>query len=181
MGGVQNNGTSVFPMVTRGGRFVVFESTATNLVAGDVNDGFDVFLRDTCIGAAAACTPTTILASVANDGSQGNGPSERGVATDDGRYVFFVSGSSNLVANDTNAKTDLFVRDTCIGAAAGCVPSTKRVVKACGGGDADDHIAFGYWPTPDGRFVALSTGAQNLLAKDDNGAVTDVFVVTTGL
>jgi hypothetical protein len=63
----------------------------------------------------------------------------------------------------------------------GCTPATKRVIEACGGGDTNDSIQFGYWPTPDGQRVALGTGAQNLLAKDENVAVADVFLVTTGL
>ena len=75
------------------GRYVVFQSTATNLVAGDANGLFDVFLRDTQTG-------TTILISTATGGIQGNNVSSVASVSDDGRFVFFNSSATNLVSGE---------------------------------------------------------------------------------
>src|SRR4051812_5912232 len=82
--------------VSRGdGRFVAFDSLATNLVPGDTNDKRDVIVRDTV-------APTTTRASVATDGTQTNADSQLADISIDGRYVrAFTSESTKLVANDT--------------------------------------------------------------------------------
>ncbi len=115
---------------------------ATNLVAGDTNGFHDVFLRDTCLGAPAGCTPSTERVSVASDGTQANGDSGGPTAFDDpdriaisanGRFVAFSSQASNLVADDTNELDDVFLRDTCIGVPVGCshrLPAFRSIVTA---------------------------------------------------
>ncbi|MGL4965391.1 MAG: hypothetical protein ACRC67_29485, partial [Inquilinus sp.] len=95
---VDSSGTSANNLATGGamsadGRYVIFQSTATNLVAGDLNGFFDVFLRDTVTG-------TTTLLSTATGGTQGNNVSSVAAITDDGRYVFFNSTATNLVGSD---------------------------------------------------------------------------------
>ncbi|WP_285687338.1 hypothetical protein [Actinoplanes sp. NBRC 103695] len=102
-GGQTAGGSSYGPMMSPDGRHVVFSSDATNLVAGDTNGVADVFLRDLRAG-------TTVRASLAADGAQGNDGSYSGVVTGNGRYVAFASAATNLVAGDTNAVTDAFLR-----------------------------------------------------------------------
>src|SRR5207247_11010915 len=91
------------------GRFVAFDSAATNLVAGDTNGTADVFVHDRQTG-------TTERVSVASGGgTQGNGKSGGFFAfpalSADGRFVAFQSDATNLVAGDTNGTTDVFVYD----------------------------------------------------------------------
>jgi Tol biopolymer transport system component len=158
--------------ISADGRYVVFYSSATTLVAGDTNGVDDVFVRDTCAG-AAGCTPSTVRVSVANDGSQANGISDVPSISADGRFVAFRSRASNLVAGDTNGFADIFVRDTCVGA-AGCTPSTVRVSVASDGSEGNQAGSL-LSISADGRFVAFASFASNLVAGDNN-AVSDIFV-----
>ena len=103
--GSQGNGMSSLASISGDGRYVAFYSGATNLVAGDTNGVWDVFVRDTQAGA-------TTLVSVASDGTQGNDGSSTPSISSDGRYVVFISYATNLVAGDTNATRDVFVRDS---------------------------------------------------------------------
>src|SRR5947209_8591350 len=105
-GGAQGNSTSGFGAfaVSAAGRFVAFTSDASNLVAGDTNGALDVFVRDRKLG-------TTERVSVATAGTEANGGSGRlGVAISAaGRFVAFYSEATNLVPNDTNGGSDIFV------------------------------------------------------------------------
>lgn len=130
------------------GRFVGFDSTATNLVAGDTNGRRDVFLRDRRTG-------RTRLVSVAPGGGAADGDSREGIVSDDGRYVAFESEATNLVAGDTNGFCDIFVRDMRRG-------TTTRVNLGPGGAQADgcsDALDM----TPDGRRVLFLSFATNLI------------------
>ena len=107
-GGKQANSGSFIEqanrVVTLDGRFVVFESYASNLVPGDTNGTRDVFVRDRGTG-------TTERVSVSSGGAQGNGESaEPVISGGGGGYVAFVSAASNLVPGDTNRRFDIFVR-----------------------------------------------------------------------
>ena len=102
--GTQGNKRSWRPALSAQGRYVVFESDATTLVPGDTNGTTDVFLHD-------RQTHTTTRVSVTVDGSQGDGPSTRPVVSPDGRLVAFASSATNLVVNDTNSQSDIFVYD----------------------------------------------------------------------
>ncbi len=176
--GAQANGFSAAPSISRDARFVAFESEATNLAAGgDTNNSRDIFVRDTCQGALPGCAPSTIRVSVANDGSQADGGSFEPSISADGRFVAFSSNATNLVPGDTNAAQDIFVRDTCQGAPAGCAPSTIRASVSTAGTQAD--LLSGAPSISDtGRFVAFTSGATNLVAGDTNNQ-NDVFVRDT--
>jgi hypothetical protein len=178
--GTQSNFPASQPAVAGAGRYVVFVSDDSSLVAGDTNGVADVFLRDTCRGATEACTPSTTRVSVATNGSQGNGASGEPVFT--GRYVAFSSLASNLVTGDSNGLRDVFLRDTCIAEPA-CTPSTRLVSVGhlgdpADGASSDPQVGFplrgsnGY--DFHGRFVAFVSAATNLVAGDSNGAL-DVF------
>jgi hypothetical protein len=134
--GTDPNGPSASPSVTGDGRFVVFASEANNLVKGDSNGWSDIFLRDTCIGAASACVPATIRVSIGPDGAEANGASFSPAISLDGRFVIFNSSATNLVRLDSlnslpaTSTPPLFLRDTCFSAASGCIPATSRVIPA---------------------------------------------------
>jgi hypothetical protein len=142
-------------------RYVAFVSAASNLVPGDVNGKSDVFLRDRVAG-------TTTLVSRASglSGAAGNGDALQVSVSDNGRYVAFSSLASNLVAGDTNASSDVFVRDMTLN-------TTERVsvgfIGEGSGGSTGPQISA------DGRFVAFDSGADDLVPDDDNLSY-DVFV-----
>ena len=182
-GGVDANGTSGSPVFT--GRYVAFTSVATNLVAGDSNSAVDVFMRDTCIGAESACTPSTERISLGSDGAEANGASSEPLVglpmgsmsgyDYHGRFVVFASSATNLVAGDTNGVADVFMRDTCRGR-PGCVPSTQRVSLTSTGqqivGQPSGKPGHMRW---DGEVVMFVTAADGVVPDDTNG-VDDVFM-----
>src|SRR5438552_5705991 len=165
-GGTEANDASLSSALSADGRFVAFDSAATDLVAADTNGVSDVFVHDRQTGA-------TERVSVASGGAQGNGSSGLiGFAfppalSADGRFIAFVSFATNLVAGDTNGATDVFVHDRLTG-------TTERVSVASGGTEGND-ASLGFALSADGRFVAFQSDATNLVAGDTNGA-TDVFV-----
>jgi Tol biopolymer transport system component len=102
--GQQANGDSSAPVISTDGRFVAFESDASNLVAGDTNGTYDVFVRD-------RKAQITRRVSVGPGGQQANDGSFDPAISAHGRFVAFGSPASNLVPGDTNGFTDVFVRD----------------------------------------------------------------------
>jgi len=163
--GLQGNGHSYASALAAGGRYVAFESQAANLVAGDTNGVPDVFVRDLLLGA-------TERVNVDSSGAQGDGTALDFVIsgpalTPDGRYVAFEGFATNLVAGDTNALNDIFVRDRVLG-------TTERVSVDSAGAQSDGD-SFGPALSADGRFVAFVSYAANLVAGDTN-ATPDVFV-----
>src|SRR4028119_1688818 len=102
--GNQANSFSGFPSISADGRFVAFSSGASNLVPGDTNNTYDIFVRD-------RLTNTTTRVSVDSAGNQGNSRSTSPSISADGRFVAFSSFASNIVPGDTNRDSDIFVRD----------------------------------------------------------------------
>jgi hypothetical protein len=179
--GSQSTWPSSQPAVADDGRYVFFVSADPAMVAGDGNGTADLFMRDTCLGADSACTPSTTRVSLAANGTDANGPSGEPAFT--GRYVAFSSAASNLVASDSNGVADIFLRDTCIGATGGCIPTTELVSIGRNGESADGPSSDPQVGPPmaasdgydrHGRFVAFVSSATNLVAGDTNGAA-DVF------
>ena len=157
--GAQANGESFAAPISADGRFVAFLSSASNLVGGDTNGARDVFVRDRKAG-------KTRRVSVDSHGAQGNGDSFIPSISADGRFVAFYSDAANLVAGDGNAAGDGFVRDRKAG-------RTKRVSVASHGTQGND-TSFPPSISADGRFVAFTSLANNLVAGDTNGA-SDIF------
>jgi hypothetical protein len=122
-----------------------------------------IYLRDTCVG-APACVPSTGLVSVGVDGTDPNGASRTPSISSYGRFVTFASDASNLVRGDFSRVTNIFVRDTCIGAPAGCAPSTTLISVAPGGTPSNGPSSL---PSisPDGRFVQFNSVATNLVSS----------------
>jgi len=169
--GTQGNNDSKRPVVSRDGRFVAFESYATNLVGtasglpvvgqfNDSNGANDVFLYELASG-------TTTLVSTTPSRTAGNGDSDRPSISGDGRWVAFNSTASNLVSGDTNAKYDVFVRDMSTG-------ETKRESVDVNGVQANNG-SLSPAISADGRWVSFDSNASNLIASPD-GAVHDVYL-----
>jgi Tol biopolymer transport system component len=164
--GTQANGWSETPVISPDGRFVAFGSNATNLVEGDTNGREDVFLRDRESGA-------TTIVSLASDGTQGNGDSLAPAISADGRYIAFMSGSTNL-APGTGSGWNVFVHDTLTGTTA--LASTPTDGTPVPGSSSYD------FPRPDisadGRYVVFSSDV-GALAPDAVNYRQDVFVRDT--
>mgnify|MGYP000334810843 CR=1 FL=1 len=156
----QGNGDSENPAISADGRFVAFQSLASNLVPGDTNGVTDVFVRDQQAG-------TTRRVSLGPGGRQGNDVSYSPSISANGRFVAFHSGAGDLVLSDTNGAYDIFVRDRQTSA-------TRRISLGPSGVQADGDSYFASI-SGDGRFVAFESFATNLVPGDTNGT-TDLFV-----
>ena len=159
-GGGAAAGTSGSQAISASGRYVVFGSNAADLVSGDTNGTYDMFIRDRQLG-------TTERVSVSSSGAQGNSLSAWGSVTPDGRYVAFHSYASNLVPGDTNGAVDIFVRDRQLG-------TTERV-SVSSSGDQADGLSQLPRISADGQLVFFESDATNLVGGDTNG-YRDVFV-----
>ncbi|MFH1217245.1 MAG: Ig-like domain-containing protein [Pseudomonadota bacterium] len=159
-GGVQSDRDSRKPSISADGRYVAFESQATNLISGV--SGRQIYVRDQQSG-------TLTQASVSSSGTSGNGSSENASISADGRFVLFQSTSSNLVVNDTNGVTDIFIHDRQTGI-------TERVSVSTTGGQTNNH-SYCYFQnsiSADGQYVVFHSAASNLVG-DTNGA-NDIFL-----
>lgn len=149
--GTQGNSTSDGVALSADGRFVAFSSIASNLVPGDVNGSWDVFVHDMATG-------QTSIVSVAPDGTPGDSTSGAGLSiSDDGRFVAFDSSAANLVLGPPLARRGMaaaYVRDRATG-------ETTRVSVVSNGADANDS-SFDPAISGDGRFVAFESSATNL-------------------
>ncbi|MBV6452474.1 MAG: hypothetical protein MHPDNHAH_03231 [Anaerolineales bacterium] len=162
--GAEANNASKRPSISGDGRFVAFESDASNLVPNDTNASTDIFVKDRQTGEVTRV-------SVDSAGLQADQGSGGAAISSDGRFVAFVSDASNLVPNDTNAATDVFLRDRQTGV-------TTRVSVSSSGEQANDFSDFPLAISSDGRYIVFNSDATNLVANDTNGA-TDVFLHDT--
>lgn len=159
-GGTEGDAASGAPSISWDGRYVAFASASTNLVGGDANGVTDIFLNDRTSG-------TTSRVSVATGGGEANGASTAPSISGDGRYVAFTSDADNLVTDDANAYSDVFIHDTLTGV-------TERISTSTAG-DNGNLPAGAPSMSWNGRFVAFYSLANNLVAGDTNGW-WDVFV-----
>ncbi len=166
--GDPGNGPSGEPRMDQSGRFVAFESAATNLLESGAKAG--VFLRDTCVG-AENCAPDTVAIDVARGGDAPNGGPGRGLAISaDGRYVAFSSHATNLMSGLFREGPQIYLRDTCAGVAAAkkCVPSTTFISVSLNGMSGDAASEFPS-VSAGGRYVAFASSASNLVAGVEAG------------
>jgi len=134
---------------------------ASNLAPNDTNGRSEVFVHDLATG-------STEVVSVASDGGLGNGAATAFSISSDGRFVTFLSTANNLVAGDSNAAPDVFVRDRKNG-------TTERVsLTAAGAEGPGAGLLLGTEISADGRFVLFS-GRDGYVPSDTNGFV-DLFV-----
>jgi uncharacterized delta-60 repeat protein len=162
--GVQGNGASFDPVFSPDGSKIAFSSDASNLVAGDTNNGSDIFVKNLATGAI-----TRVSTDAAGGQGEGFIGSKHPVFSPDGSKIAFDSFASNLVPGDNNFSTDIFVKDLATGA-------ITRIGSNTPGSES-------YFPvfSPDGNRIAFYSYAQTLVAGDLNNR-PDVFVknLTTG-
>jgi trimeric autotransporter adhesin len=177
-GSPASGNTSVLPSISATGRYVAFQSDATNLAPGPASGFAEIYERDTCVGAPPGCTPTTTRATVTSDGSPVNANSRSSAISADGRYVAFDSSATNILPNSgicgqQPGLSCVFVRDMCIGASA-CASTTVAVSV-----DIQGSIEPGGGPqmSPDARYVSFGSSTSRLGVG--SGTVDDVFVRDT--
>jgi Tol biopolymer transport system component len=156
----QGDGWSATSAISADGRFVAFHSAASNLVTGDTNGTWDVFLRDRLAG-------TTERVNVSTTGGQVTGSAYGVAISGDGRFVGFGSSAAGLVPEDTDELGDVFVRDVRAG-------TTERVSRTATGVAPNSH-SLDVAMSDDGRLVVFLSYASNLVPGDTNFA-GDIFV-----
>ncbi|WP_327640601.1 hypothetical protein OHB24_20095 [Kribbella sp. NBC_00482] len=159
IGGNEGSGVDGASGTSAQGRYVVFTSAATDLVANDTNGQRDIFVRDVVTG-------RTTLVSVGPGGVQGNGESRQASISADGRFVAFDSFASNLVPGDSNDSPDVFRRDL----------RTGRTALVSVGLDSPADLGAVFPDiSADGNHVAFESSSSNLVPGDTN-ATQDIFV-----
>lgn len=156
----QGNAGSFCPSISADGRFVAFVSLASNLVIGDTNSSYDVFVRDRQTG-------YTERVSVSSNGEQGNsdsgyhnlnpgyvpgycGEPNKVSISSDGRYVAFNSMANNLIQNDSNGYGDVFVHDR--------VTHETILISSSYNGSQGNDWSWGPSISENGRYVAFFPG-----------------------
>jgi Tol biopolymer transport system component len=162
--GNQNpNGNSGYPSLTDDGRFISFESDATDLIGSDGNGVTDIFVYDRTLD-------TTERVSVSTLGVEADGASMFSrISANDGRYVVFQSNATNLLGpgNDTDGVTDIFVYDRTL--------DTIELISGVSGLAVADGNSTSPVISADGQYVAFQSTATNLVGGDTN-SVSDIFV-----
>jgi Tol biopolymer transport system component len=150
------------PAISADGTKVAFISDGDNLVPGDTNGAYDVFVRNLVTG-------ITTRVSVTSKGAQTNGGLGRVGISGDGRFITFQSDAWNIVPNDDNLVQDIFVHDLRMG-------RTTRVSVSSSGEEADAYSANAAIDAA-GTALAFESDASSLVATDQN-VTTDIFVHT---
>ena len=165
--GNQADFSSASPTISADGRFVAFASEATTLVTDDTNTSSDIFVYDRILGQISRV-------SVNSAGIQGNHSSVSPSISANGRYVTFSSGSTNLVPDDTNGSSDIFLYDRQV--------DQIRRISVDSAGVQGDGSSFDPHISEDGKFVAYQSYAHNLV-PDDTSTDFEIFLyeVQTGL
>jgi Tol biopolymer transport system component len=162
--GAEANDGSGGQVITPDGRFVVFQTSASNLSSADTAAGtLDIYIHDRSTG-------ETEIVSVASDGTrpyvfESQNPS----VSNDGRYIAFESRAA-LVAEDTDTDSDVYLRDRVAG-------TTELINRRPDGGQSESYswIRLGHGISGDGRYIAFESGAPDLVPGDTNGWA-DVFL-----
>jgi Tol biopolymer transport system component len=163
--GVQGNSNSFSPVsVSANGRYAVFRSFADNLVAGDTNGRWDIFVHDLQTGATTQVDVSSAGVEAAH-GAPGGLTGE--AVSADGRFIVFSSSSANLVPGDTNASEDVFLRDT--------VSATTRRLSVKPGGAQTRHSSYDPVISSSGRFVAFTSVAR--FTSGDRNVTPDVYLL----
>jgi Tol biopolymer transport system component len=165
--GVPGNGDSRFPEISRAGTYVVFDSSASNLVSNDTNNALDVFRYNTATGGFR-------LASVSTGGAQADAASYGGWVSGSGRYVVFTSQASNLVAppQPVSPFLNAYVHDFHTGVTRKV--SLSRSTTTGGPNSFADAISG------DGGIILYSSNTTTQIPHDRNGRTCDVFIYTQG-
>lgn len=165
-GGQEPNGRSIGLRDSDDGRYLVFSSEASNLVAGDSNGVADVFVKDSVTGQISLVSRAP--------GGPANGDSVSPSISGDGRLITFNSKASNLVARDTNARSDVFLYNREQSALLGRVSLTQDAREGVGEGDNFRQSEI----SRDGNWIAFSTEANNMVSGLIGGTC-NVYVTNT--
>ncbi|MFK7795626.1 MAG: TolB family protein [Gammaproteobacteria bacterium] len=165
--GSEANHYSLNPSISRNGRYVTFMSSAENLVDNDANGQIDIFVRD-------RQEKTTSLVSVSIEGNSGNTRSLHPVISANGRYIAFESAAKNLIKDDINESSDVFVRDL--------VEKTTELISLTSRDQQANHSSHNPSISSDGRYVVFHSPARNLVPVDNKRSdenewnFSDVFI-----
>jgi Tol biopolymer transport system component len=162
--GKEGNSHSSQPAISGTGRYIAFTSAARNMADNDRNGKTDVYVYD-------RKSQKTTRVSVASSGQQANGASFAPTISWSGRHVAFISDATNLVPDDTNATTDVFVHDVQTGRTTVASVSSSGELGNGAVWDVGNPLSI----SPNGRMVAFVSNASNLTANDVNQQ-TDTFV-----
>jgi len=169
-GGAAADNDALLPAISGDGRYVAFWSDASTLVAGDTNGTSDVFVHDRSTGVAERVSVDSRERQ--SDGAEADGVLDTNFGppaiTPDGRYVAFASSATNLVKGDKNNAVDIFLRDRLLG-------TTERVTAVGRKTVANAESSFPAI-SPDARFIAFQSFADNLMPSDTN-FTSDVFLL----
>ena len=161
--GTRGNAFSSSPQASADGRYVAFQSQASNLVPGDGNRAQDIFVHDTE-------TRTTRRISVTSAGEESNGRSYGPILSGDGRYLAFGTEATNLSPGDTNGRKDAYVHDLATGV-------TERVSLDSAGQQPPSN-SEDVFVSAGGRYVAFAN--YSALVPEDQNDARDVFVLDRG-
>ncbi|NEO53419.1 MAG: DUF4347 domain-containing protein [Okeania sp. SIO3B5] len=151
--GKQGNDSSINPSISADGRFIAFSSFANNLVPGDTNETWDIFLRDQQTG-------ITSIVSLNSAGEPGNRNSQSSIISADGSEVWFNSLADNLVPGDSNEKQNIFIRELETGITTQFNPDSS--------GNQFNSSSRIYSMSSNGRFIIFSSDADNLVPGEEN-------------
>lgn len=165
-------------------RFFAFQTTSSNVVSGASNSNStdEVYWRDACTGQSSGCNSSTILVSQDGKGNAANNTAEQPTISANGRYVAYASHATNIASNPTDNNAtgveQVYLYDTCTGAAQGCNPQTTLISV-----DAKGNAVGGTNPSVsgDGRFVAFVSSAPTLVSATSPPTFIDpqIFVADT--
>lgn len=153
--GTRGNGDSSGSDISLDGRYVVFGSTATNLITSDTNNVSDIFMKD---------TSTNNISRISTDssGNQANGGSWGPKISGNGKYIVYYSNATNLVSGDTNGYTDIFRYSVSSG--------VTELVSTSSAGVQANQQSFAPDIDSEGRFVVFTTQSTNLDITDTNSS-----------
>ena len=186
--GTAANDESHSPSMSADGRYVAFSSAATNLVE-NAPSGRQIYLRDTCTGAASSCKPATLLVSADTHGALVGTESILPSISSSGRFVAFLSITpSHAAKNSAQVKSaasvgnsgyrQVFVRDTCLGV-ANCTPKTTRISLRPGDGAEADSAPAGPALSGQASHVAVPGGNAATLFTRSVAVDDRVFLAIT--
>jgi hypothetical protein len=161
------------PWMEASGRLIVFSSASTNLDSRATAGLPQVYVRDTCgfpPNSIPSCTPSTELAVSNALGNQPTGSTNQPQISPDGRYIVFASNATDLLNGGPvlNGRSQIFVRDTCFAAPAGCIPANKLISIGTDGASGNNDSFFPSISS-NARFIGWNSRATNLNASSRAG------------